>query len=97
MIADRFHETVGGHDGRNRALEFMPRTGERMLIAGLRRTGRSEGEALYLPLLAAITDEPAPEAGAAGHDRTISVIKSKQLDAWLSPYPEKSGRAIRHL
>ena len=34
---------------------------------------------------AAITDEPAPEVAAAGHDRTIIQIKPEHPDAWLTP------------
>ncbi|CAB3794636.1 hypothetical protein LMG27177_03692 [Paraburkholderia fynbosensis] len=36
---------------------------------------------------AAITDEPAAEVAAAGHDRCIVPIKPENMDAWLNPDP----------
>lgn len=88
MIADRFYENVEGPDGRNRRLEFVPSTGEPMLIACLwSHWTDPRGEAPDLLSFAAITDEPEPEVAAAGHDRTIINIKPEHLDAWLNPGP----------
>ena len=88
MIADRFYENVEGVDGRNRVLEFVPRTGEPMLIACLwSHWTDPSGQAPDLLSFAAITDEPEPEVAAAGHDRTIINIRPEHLDAWLNPDP----------
>ena len=88
MIADRFYENVEGADGRNRVLEFVPRTGEPMLIACLwSHWTDPSGQAPDLLSFAAITDEPEPEVAAAGHDRTIINIRPEHLDAWLNPDP----------
>ncbi|RPD88760.1 hypothetical protein EGK76_00255 [Luteimonas sp. 100069] len=88
MIADRFYENVEGSDGRNRRLEFVPRTGEPMLIACL-WSHWTDPQGLEPDLLsfAAITDDPEPEVAAAGHDRTIINIKPEHVDAWLNPDP----------
>jgi putative SOS response-associated peptidase YedK len=83
MVADVFYENVTGPDGKNRILEFTPRSGEPMLIACLWSPWSGDGEELLS--FAAITDEPEPEVAAAGHDRTIINIKPEHLDAWLNP------------
>lgn len=87
MVADRFYENVEV-DGRNQVLEFVPRTGEPMLIACL-WSHWSDPQGIDPDLLsfAAITDEPEPEVAAAGHDRTIINIKPEHLDDWLNPDP----------
>ena len=88
MIADRFYENVEGPDGRNRRLEFVPSTGEPMLIACLwSHWTDPTGAEPDLLSFAAITDEPEPEVAAAGHDRTIINIKPEHVDAWLNPDP----------
>ena len=88
MIADRFYENVEGPDGRNRRLEFVPSTGEPMLIACLwSHWTDPKGEEPDLLSFAAITDDPEPEVAAAGHDRTIINIKPEHVDAWLNPDP----------
>ncbi|RZZ90584.1 SOS response-associated peptidase family protein [Pseudoxanthomonas winnipegensis] len=88
MVADRFYENVEGPDGKNRVLEFVPRTGEPMLIACLwSHWVDPNGVEPDLLSFAAITDEPEPEVAAAGHDRTIINIKPEHLDAWLNPDP----------
>ncbi|WP_101927041.1 MULTISPECIES: SOS response-associated peptidase family protein [Luteimonas] len=88
MVADRFYENVEGSDGKNRVLEFVPRTGEPMLIACLwSHWTDAEGVEPDLLSFAAITDEPEPEVAAAGHDRTIINIRPEHLDAWLNPDP----------
>ena len=43
-----------------------------------------DGEEALLSF-AAITDDPAREVAAAGHDRTIIQIKPEHIDAWLTP------------
>ena len=85
MVAERFYENVETPEG-NAVLEFVPRTGEPMLIACLWSTWTyPTGKAPELLSFAAITDEPEPEVAAAGHDRTIINLKPEHLDAWLSP------------
>lgn len=88
IIADRFYENVEGPDGKNQVLEFVPRTGEPMLIACLwSRWTDPKGIEPDLLSFAAITDDPEPEVAAAGHDRTIINIKPEHIDAWLNPDP----------
>lgn len=88
MIADRFYEHVEV-DGENRVLEFVPRTGEPMLVACLwSRWTDPKGEEPDLLSFAAITDDPEPEVAAAGHDRTIINIKPEHMEAWLHPEPQ---------
>ena len=85
MIADRFYENVETPDG-NAVLEFVPRTGEPMLIACLYSSWSDpKGQEPGLLSFAAITDDPEPEVAAAGHDRTIINIKHEHIDAWLNP------------
>lgn len=87
MVAERFYEHVEV-DGRNTILEFVPRTGEPMLIACLwSHWTDPKGVEPDLLSFAAITDDPEPEVAAAGHDRTIINIKPEHLDAWLNPDP----------
>ena len=87
MVADRFYEHVEV-DGESRILEFVPRTGEPMLVACLwSRWTDPAGQEPDLLSFAAITDDPEPEVAAAGHDRTIINIKPEHLDAWLNPAP----------
>lgn len=92
LVAERFYENVEriGEDGKpcNAVLEFVPRTGEPMLIACLwSRWTDPSGVEPDLLSFAAITDEPEPEVAAAGHDRTIINIKPEHVDAWLNPDP----------
>ena len=83
IVASRFYENVE-KDGKNQVLEFVPRTGEDMLVACLwSRWTDPTGKDDDLYSFAAITDEPEPEVAAAGHDRTIINIKPENLDAWL--------------
>lgn len=92
MIADRFYENVEV-DGRNRVLEFAPRTGEPMYIACLWSEWTDPaGREPDLLSFTAITDDPEPEVAAAGHDRTIINLKPEHLDAWLDPDPRDLAR-----
>lgn len=87
IVADRFYENVET-DGKNQRIEFVPRTGEPMLIACLWSHWMDPaGKEPDLLSFAAITDEPEPEVAAAGHDRTIINIKPEHVDAWLNPTP----------
>ncbi|MHC6216748.1 SOS response-associated peptidase family protein [Stenotrophomonas acidaminiphila] len=87
IVADRFYEHVE-IDGENRVLEFVPRTGEQMLIACLwSHWTDPKGQEPDLLSFAAVTDDPEPEVAAAGHDRTIINIKPEHVDAWLNPDP----------
>jgi putative SOS response-associated peptidase YedK len=88
IVADRFYENVEGQDGKNQVLEFVPRTGESMLIACLwSHWVDPAGLEPDLLSFAAITDDPEPEVAAAGHDRTIINIKPEHINAWLNPDP----------
>ncbi|MEA9605689.1 SOS response-associated peptidase family protein [Xanthomonas campestris pv. plantaginis] len=92
MVADRFYENVEGPDGQNQRIEFVPRTGEPMLVACLWSHWRDPaGIEPELLSFAAITDEPEPEVAAAGHDRTIINIKPEHIGAWLNPDPRNLG------
>ncbi|TAA45629.1 SOS response-associated peptidase family protein [Pseudoxanthomonas winnipegensis] len=87
ILAQRFYEHVEV-DGQDRVLEFVPRTGELMLIACLWSHWRDpRGVDPDLLSFAAVTDDPEPEVAAAGHDRTIINIKPEHVDAWLNPDP----------
>jgi putative SOS response-associated peptidase YedK len=89
IVAHRFYENVEGPDGKNQVLEFVPRTGEPMLIACLWSSWQDlSGKEPDLLSFAAITDDPEPEVAAAGHDRTIINIKPEHIDAWLNPDPK---------
>jgi putative SOS response-associated peptidase YedK len=86
IVAHRFYENVEGPDGKNQVLEFVPRTGEPMLIACLWSEWKDpSGKQPDLLSFAAITDDPEPEVAEAGHDRTIINIKPEHIDAWLNP------------
>lgn len=88
MIVDTFFENVEVDDGKNKVLQFVPRTGEPMYVACLWSHWKDpKGKEPDLLSFAAITDEPEPEVAAAGHDRTIINIKPEYIDAWLSPDP----------
>ncbi|MDP9141716.1 MAG: SOS response-associated peptidase [Pseudomonadota bacterium] len=78
------HRELGsGEESENVVLEFRPRPAQDMVIACLwNESPERDG---HLLSFAAITDEPAPEVAAAGHDRTIIQIKPEHIDAWLTP------------
>lgn len=85
MIAHRFYEHVEV-DGENKILEFVPRTGEPMLVACVwSHWADPQGVESELLSFAAVTDDPEPEVAAAGHDRTIINIKPEHMEAWLNP------------
>lgn len=87
IVASRFYEHVEV-DGENQILEFVPRTGEAMLIACLWSHWKDpKGIEPDLVSFAAVTDDPEPEVAAAGHDRTIINIKPEHIEAWLNPDP----------
>ncbi|WP_313250731.1 SOS response-associated peptidase family protein [Stenotrophomonas sp.] len=87
IVASRFYEHVEV-DGENQILEFVPRTGEPMLIACLwSHWTDPTGKEPDLLSFAAVTDDPEPEVAAAGHDRTIINIKPEHVQAWLNPDP----------
>jgi len=81
MVVDTFYENVSTPEG-NVILEFKPRSGDPMLVAGLWSRWKGEGEADLLSF-AAITSEPPPEVTAAGHDRCIVYIRPDNVDRWL--------------
>lgn len=72
-----------GEVSENVVLEFRPRPAQDMVIACLWNESPDGDERLLS--FAAVTDEPAPEVAAAGHDRTIIQIKPENIDAWLRP------------
>lgn len=76
-------ELANGEKSENVVLEFQPKPQQDMIIACLwNESPDKEGTLLSF---AAITDEPAPEVAAAGHDRTIIQIKPENVDRWLTP------------
>lgn len=86
MVATVFYENVEDGKGGSMELQFVPRTGDDMLIACLwSHWTDPKGQVPDLYSFAAITDEPEPEVAAAGHDRTIINIKPDHVDAWLNP------------
>jgi len=86
MLAEKFYENVDDGKGGSHELQFVPRTGETMLIACLwSHWTDPEGVEPDLYSFAAITDDPEPEVAAAGHDRTIINIRPEHVDAWLHP------------
>ncbi len=84
-------ELSDGEASENVVLEFRPRPAQDMVIACLWNDS-PDGDRRLLSF-AAITDEPAPEVAAAGHDRTIIQIKPEHIDAWLTP----QGRSTAEL
>lgn len=86
MVAKVFYENVDDGKGGSMELQFVPRTGDDMLIACLwSHWTDPKGQAPDLYSFAAITDDPEPEVAAVGHDRTIINIKPDHVDAWLNP------------
>lgn len=75
-----------GEAERNVVLEFRPRPAQQMLVACLWSPWSGAGEPDLLSF-AAITDEPPAEIAAAGHDRCVVPILSRNIDAWLNPDP----------
>lgn len=84
-------ELAEGEKSENVVLEFRPKPEQDMVIACLWNESPDGDEVLLS--FAAITDDPAPEVAAAGHDRTIIQIKSEHMDAWLTP----EGRSVEQL
>jgi putative SOS response-associated peptidase YedK len=76
-------ELAAGEESENVVLEFRPKPEQDMIIACL--WNESPDGAGTLLSFAAITDDPAPEVAAAGHDRTIIQIKPENVEAWLTP------------
>ncbi|WP_282243681.1 SOS response-associated peptidase family protein [Stenotrophomonas sp. PS02300] len=94
MVARVFYENVDDGAGGSQELQFIPSTGENLLIACL--VSHWTDPAGLLPDLwsyAAVTDAPEPEVAAAGHDRTIVNLKPENVDAWLTP----QGRSVEEL
>jgi putative SOS response-associated peptidase YedK len=94
IVCDAFYENVSRHkvesrelaDGEveeNVVLKFQPQPRQDMLIACLYSRWKQGGDELWS--FAAITDEPAPEVAAAGHDRTVIQIEHENVDRWLTP------------
>lgn len=97
MLVKKFYENVATPDymkknklaqdmqeKENLVLAFEPDNTEYMFIPTLWDKWEKDGEpVLYSTAL--ITDEPAPEISAAGHDRTPIFLKESAIDAWLSP------------
>ena len=68
--------------GDNLVLCFKPSDREYMVIPTLWDKWENDGKTLYSAAL--ITDEPAPEVNAAGHDRTPIFLKEEAIDDWLT-------------
>ena len=75
-------ELAPGERSENVVLEFKPRDEHDMYVACLWNES-PDGDGKLLSF-AAITDDPAPEVAAAGHDRTIMEIEYKNWDEWLT-------------
>ena len=84
-------ELAEGESTENVVLEFRPKPEQDMIIACLWNES-PDGDG-HLLSFAAITDDPAPEVAAAGHDRTIIQITPENVDRWLMP----EGRSIEEL
>jgi len=85
MVARTFYENVDDGQGSNQELQFIPRTGENLLIACLvSHCTDPKGELPGLWSYAAVTDEPEPEVAAARHDRTIVDLRPENVQAWLT-------------
>ena len=76
-------ELKDGEASENAVLEFRPRPAQDMVIACLWNESFDDEQRLLT--FAAVTDDPAPEVAAAGHDRTIIQIKPEHVEAWLTP------------
>jgi putative SOS response-associated peptidase YedK len=86
LPATRFYENVRDAENKNHVLEFVPKDGSVMLIACLYAEWVNPADPDdVLPSVAAITDEPAPEVAAAGHDRTVINLTWEAAINWLSP------------
>lgn len=66
----------------NQVLCFEPGDHEIMFVPVLWDHWKKGSESLISAAL--ITDEPAPEVAAAGHDRTPIFLKESAVDAWLT-------------
>lgn len=76
-------ELAPGEQSENLVLEFKPRDEHDMYVACLWNESPDGDDKLLS--FAAITDDPAPEVAAAGHDRTIIEITEVNWDDWLTP------------
>lgn len=76
-------ELAPGEESQNVRLEFRPEPAHDMVIACFWNESPEDGG--HLLSFAAITDDPAPEVAAAGHDRTVIEIKPERIDEWLTP------------
>ncbi len=79
-------ELAPGETARSQVLEFRLSPPQAMLAACLWSAWRGADGATLLSF-AAITDDPPPEVAAAGHDRCIVPLRTRNLDAWLVPDP----------
>lgn len=86
-------ELAPGEESQDVKLEFRPEPAHDMVIACFWNES-PEGDG-HLLSFAAITDDPAPEVAAAGHDRTIIEIKPERIDEWLTPgLPKATYQAL---
>jgi putative SOS response-associated peptidase YedK len=95
MVISGFYENVPLHlyehwdlapeeKEKNLVPEFDPQPSQDMLVACVWDRWSRQGSAdLYS--FAAITDEPAPEVAATGHQRTIITLQEQYLFEWLTP------------
>lgn len=67
----------------NLVLCFEPEDGQEMIIPLIWDVWKKKGQP-NLVSAALITDEPAPEIAAAGHDRTPIFLKESVVDEWLN-------------
>lgn len=80
-------------DQKNIVLCFEPENTDYMVIPVLWDVWEKKGEP---PLVscALITDDPAPEVAAAGHDRTPIFLKESAIDSWLNAKDAKTAREV---
>ena len=95
MVISGFYENVPEHlyqhrelapdeKEKNLVLEFDPKPARDLLVACLWDHWTQPGKP-SLDSFAAITDDPAPEVAATGHQRTIITIQEHDLQDWLQP------------
>ncbi|OBU70725.1 hypothetical protein A9K58_01920 [Stenotrophomonas maltophilia] len=80
---------------RDAVLEFRPDPPRDLLLACL--WAEWDGPEGRLLSFATITDAPARDVAAAGHDRSVVPIRREHLDAWLNPDPHDLARQYRIL
>ena len=80
-----FFEWITAPDGKKRVVQFTPADDVPLCAPVLYDHWQAvEGQEAYFSF-AVITTEPPEEVRAAGHDRCPVILKSGDMDTWLSP------------